>query len=62
MPLDPASWTALGRCLDHREALRSANPHVLVTKVTRTGQLPASAYFFSHLLDPAIHRSYGTWP
>jgi hypothetical protein len=43
VPLDPASWTALQHCLDHREALRTATPHVLATKVTRTGQLPASA-------------------
>lgn len=40
MPLDPASWTAQ-RCLDHREALRTANPRIRVTKVTRTGQLPS---------------------
>jgi site-specific recombinase XerD len=52
VPLDPASWTALRRVLDHRERLGTVNPHVLVTKVTRTGQAAASAYFFSHLLDP----------
>jgi site-specific recombinase XerC len=53
VPLDPASWTALQHCLDHRRELRTANPHVIVTRVTRTGRRAASAYFFSHVLDPA---------
>jgi len=53
VPLDPASWKALQGCLDHRDRLGTANPHVIVTKVTRTGRRPASAYFFSHVLDPA---------
>jgi hypothetical protein len=53
VPLDPASWAALQRCLAHRGQLRTHNPHVLVTKVTRTGQAAASAYFLSHVLDPA---------
>jgi site-specific recombinase XerD len=32
VPLDPASWTVLQRCLNHREQLRTDNPHVIVTR------------------------------
>ena len=52
-PLDPASWTALQRCLDHRAQLGTANPHVLVTRQTKSTREPASAYYLSHILDPA---------
>ena len=52
-PLDPASWTALQRCLDHRARLGTANPHVLVTRQTKSTREPASAYYLSHILDPA---------
>jgi hypothetical protein len=40
VPLNPASWTAQ-RWLGHRDALRTANPRIRVTKVTCTGQLPS---------------------
>jgi site-specific recombinase XerD len=52
-PLDPATWAALQRCLRHRESLNTANPHVIVTKVTKTSQAPASRAYLSHVLDPA---------
>ena len=52
-PLDPASWAALRRCLDHRARLGTANPHVLVTRQTKSTREPASAYYLSHILDPA---------
>ena len=51
VPLDPASWQVLRRCLDHREAQRTANPHVIVTKGTKAGRSPASAAYISHVLD-----------
>jgi integrase len=35
VPLDPASWQVLQRCLAHRENQRTANPHVIVTKGTK---------------------------
>ncbi len=52
-PLDPATWTALQRCLEHRARLGTANPHVLVTRQTKSTREPASAYYLSHILDPA---------
>ena len=51
MPLDPASWPVLQRCLAHREAQRTANPHVMVTKGTKAGRSPASTAYVTHLLD-----------
>jgi site-specific recombinase XerC len=52
-PLDPATWTALQRCLDHRDRLRTSNPHLLVTKQTKSARAPASEYYVSHVLDAA---------
>jgi integrase len=51
VPLDPASWQVLQRCLAHRDAQRTANPHVMVTKGTKAGRSPASTAYMSHLLD-----------
>jgi hypothetical protein len=51
VPLDPASWAALTRCLAHRQSQHTRNPHVIVTKVTKTGREPASAAYLSHVLD-----------
>jgi site-specific recombinase XerD len=53
VPLDPASWTVLQRCLAHRQALCTDNPHVLVTRATKARRTPASVAYLSHLLDPA---------
>lgn len=52
VPLDPANWAILQRCLEHRDQLRTANPHVMVTRVTKAGNAPASTAYASHLLDP----------
>jgi hypothetical protein len=51
VPLDPASWAVLTRCLAHRQSQRTCNPHVIVTKVTKTGREPASTAYLSHVLD-----------
>ncbi|MGX4694355.1 integrase [Streptomyces sp. JNUCC 63] len=51
VPLDPASWDVLQRCLAHREAWPTANPHVMVTKGTKAGRSPASTAYLSHVLD-----------
>ena len=53
VPLDPASWRALQRCLDHRERLATRNPHVIVTTHTRTRRTAASDQYLVRVLDPA---------
>lgn len=53
VPLDPASWHALQRCLRVREATGTTNPHVLITQVSKTAAGRASSWYLSHLLDPA---------
>ena len=53
VPLDPASWAVLERCLTHRESQRTVNPHLVVTRGTKAGNQPASTAYFSHLLDAA---------
>jgi hypothetical protein len=49
--LDPASWAVLDRCLAHRQRQRTANPHLIVTKGTKTGRTPASTAYLTHILD-----------
>ncbi|MEU0691157.1 integrase [Streptomyces uncialis] len=51
IPLDPASWAVLERCLAHREGQRTGNPHVMVTRQTKSGRGPASTTYVSHVLD-----------
>jgi integrase len=51
VPLDPASWTILHRCMTHRQTQRTDNPHVMVTKGTKAGRAPASTAYVSHILD-----------
>jgi integrase len=53
VPLDPASWTVLQRCLEHRSGLCTDNLHVMVTRGTKTGRRPASIAYMSHVLDAA---------
>ena len=53
VPLDPATRTALQRCLDHREQLATHNPHVIVTYHTKTRSTPASDQYIVRVLDPA---------
>lgn len=53
VPLDPPTWAAVQRCLEHRNGQRTDNPHLVVTKGTKAGHGPASTAYFTHLLDPA---------
>ncbi len=57
VPLDPATWHALQRCLDHRERLGTRNPHVIVTTHTRTRRTPASDQYLVRVLDPVGIRT-----
>jgi hypothetical protein len=52
VPMDPASWAQLERCLAHRETLATDNAYLIVTRGTKAGRQPASTAYVSHLLDP----------
>jgi hypothetical protein len=61
-PLDPWTWTALQRCLDHRKTLGSNNSHLLVTAQTKATRAPASDGYVKNTLrevglQPRILRS-----
>jgi integrase len=57
VPLDPASWQVLQRCLAHRDGQHTTNPHVIVAKGTKAGRAAAFNAYMSHILD-----SCGTRP
>ena len=52
-PLDPWTWTAIQNCLDHRQALTSDNPHLLVTRVTKATQAPADSGYVKNTVARA---------
>ncbi|MBO0878883.1 MAG: hypothetical protein J2P17_00530 [Mycobacterium sp.] len=61
-PLDPSTWTALNRCLDHRNTMHSTNPHVLITMQTKATHAPPSDTYIKRTLravdiQPRILRS-----
>jgi hypothetical protein len=41
----------LARCLAHRQSLHTRNPHVIVTKVTKTAREPASMAYLTDQVD-----------
>jgi site-specific recombinase XerC len=55
-PLDPWTWAAVVRCLDHRQALGSDNPHLLVTRVTKATRAPADSGYVKNAVAPARVR------
>jgi len=52
-PLDPWTWAAIQRCLAHRQALGTDNPHLLVTRVTKATQVPANAHYVKNTVAAA---------
>lgn len=53
LTLDPVSFAAIERCMAHRDALGTRNPHLIVTKVTRPRLTPPSPAYMTHVLDDA---------
>lgn len=51
LPIDPITETVLRRALARRSALDTENPHVIVTRATKTRTTPASAPYVTHVLD-----------
>ncbi|HWG60853.1 MAG TPA: site-specific integrase [Streptosporangiaceae bacterium] len=52
-PLDPWTWAAIQRCLGHRQALGTDNPHLLVTRVTKATCVPANAHYVKNTVAAA---------
>ena len=52
-PLDSWTWAAIQRCLDHRQALGSDNPHLLVTRVTKATRAAAASGYVKNTVAPA---------
>lgn len=52
-PIDPTTWAAVEACLDYRDTMRTLNPHLLVTAVTRTRSRPADGSYLSRALAAA---------
>lgn len=52
IPLDPPTRDVVQRCIQHRQGLRTANPHLLVTRGTKADSRPASPAYLTHVLDP----------
>lgn len=53
VPLDPITLAAVDAVLMARLALRTNNPHLVLTKDSRAHDTAASPYFMTHILDPA---------
>jgi integrase len=53
LPMDPVTEGALRRALAHRASLKTQNPHVIVTRATKTRRSSASAPYVTHVLDGA---------
>jgi hypothetical protein len=52
VPLDPATWVALERVLDHRHRLDTPNSHVLINRRTTVTNQPISASHANDVLEP----------
>jgi len=52
-PLDPWTWAAIERCLEHRQALSTDNPHLLVTRVTKATRAAADSGYVKNTIAPA---------
>lgn len=53
VPLDPATWAVLQRCLEYRQGQHTHNPHIIVTRITKSGKTPASAWYSGQVLAPS---------
>ena len=53
VPVDPITLAAIDSVLTARAALRTTNPHLLLTKDSRMHDTACSPYFMTHILDLA---------
>jgi len=55
-PLDPWTQAAIHACLAHRQALSSANPHLIVTRQAKATRAPSGDSYVKNVLAPAGAR------
>ena len=53
MPLDPITAAALTAAITARARQATSNPHLLITKDSRSHETACSPYFMTHVLDGA---------
>ncbi len=53
MPLDPVTGSALAAAITARARQATGNPHLIVTKDSRSHQKACSPYLMTHVLDGA---------
>ncbi|MFE5587205.1 tyrosine-type recombinase/integrase [Kitasatospora sp. NPDC056531] len=57
VPMNPPSWSALQRCLAHHADQRTDNPHLIVTRITKTGRPQPQPLTSATFWTPAVsHR------
>ncbi|WP_255482054.1 hypothetical protein [Pseudarthrobacter sp. NBSH8] len=52
-PMDPATWAAVQACRRDREAIGTLNPHLIVSRITRSRDTPVDTSYITRLLAPA---------
>lgn len=53
VPMDPATWAAVQACRRDREATGTMNPHLIVSRITRSRDAPVHSSYITRLLAPA---------
>jgi hypothetical protein len=52
-PMDPTTWAAIQACRREREATGSLNPHLIISRTTRSRDTPVHTTYLSRLLAPS---------
>lgn len=52
-PMDPATWAAIEACRSERDTTGTLNPHLIVSRVTRSRDTPIDSSHVARLLVPA---------
>jgi hypothetical protein len=52
-PMDPATWAAVHACRRDREATGTMNPHLIVSRITRSRDTQVDTSYITRLLAPA---------
>lgn len=53
VPMDPATWAAIETCRRERESTGTLNPHLIVSRVTRSRSTPVDSSYITRLLAPS---------